>query len=342
MPKKNNLPFILAGILAVIVIYFVFLRNGNKSKEYPFNINGDVSGFSGFRSISNFGAIDINNTAASPPPTGVNTIKQYTDSKSKDTLLYPGQSEWNSTYYIYKLLFYKYFQPLIISNTVTYGKLMDLIGFESDRKTFKGLVPIKDQKQIIDNFTPEEKKALIPYFVTFLLGLQGELFRFIEACEKSGSTCNDTQKGILPLAKNYLNATSYILNFDLVNGIEKTGSGWNQYFTNNLNVNGVDKSENLPIPLKPVKVIGLKFFGSEKSKTTPGTVTVKVTGEDSKGTKLDKSFSTNLAYSLDPTVLYPNIFFLPLDYPVTVKTISLTVSSTDGSFQDGQILFVYQ
>jgi len=179
------------------------------------------------------------------------------------------------------------------------------------------------------------------------------------------------------------NVISNLLNTDVINNNPKIGSGWDQYTIKDTTVKG----DNVPIPIlssiktptPPVKSAILKFWGSESESLSPSElstslsldnssetngpiryippkrntskVTVTLTGKDADNNNLG-SYETDLAFSRDPSELYPNIFILPLKYPVIIDSVSIKGSSTntakyvngsdDSGNSTGGLLLIYK
>jgi len=339
MPRKNNLPLILAGIVILVVIYFLFMRNTGSSGDLPLGLNekDKLKSGSGFRSVSRFGEELRTKTIEGE-------MANYKKNPKNPThYLYPGQPDWDSTYFSYYLFFTNKIAPLLTEFGM-WNKIYEVYGLDNITGVVSE-VPISKTKEIIDNLTIDQKKLIYSYFTLLALAAQDQLTKVVDICSKTGSPCSEYQKTGAKALKNYLQTLNYAFNTDIVNNVPKVGAGWDEYkISDNLAITGkVDLTPDITYNSKKIKLIALKFFGSEKSNTTPGTVTVKVSGTDSTETAFDKSFTTDLSYSFDFTVFYPNVFFLPLDYPVTISDVSISVDSPGGgSFQNGSVLFTYE
>ena len=190
------------------------------------------------------------------------------------------------------------------------------INTQDDMNTFIKSVTNKDMRAYLTEYA---------YAVILLFG--SNIFNFISWVAKNASTYT-------PMIY-FINSC---LNIDLFTGKTSVGNGWDQYSINSLNVSSDTPLITSPVityDQSPIKSILLKYKGYELGSTT-SVIKVIVNGTT--------TLSTDTSFQDDRTDYNYNIYCLPLDYPITLSslTMTLTCPGTNAGIDDAIILIVYQ
>jgi hypothetical protein len=142
----------------------------------------------------------------------------------------------------------------------------------------------------------------------------------------------------------YLTLASVLLNTDFLKGYSKIGNGWDQYILESKSVTGNTVLTTIPeikFDSKPIKMIMVKYRGSEKGNANSNVLVKVVTNRNASGDE----YSEPTAFYDDRESFHYNFFGLPLNYPVVVSSLSVTLTCASGAsanIDDAVVLIVYE
>jgi hypothetical protein len=328
MNSRNLKKFIIPILLAIILLLVIFTSPGNSGRSggsggggrYPLDIGRDPKG--NFTNISRFGATAIDYT-------------KYPDGKSKigygsSKTTYPNGDPMTLEQYVLSIIT-NFGVGQSLGTTVFDSLMSKVITF---MRTTGG-----KPADFVNGLSMEEKALLTMLGVSKIKEVGSSLRKNIDFCLTNSSTIECAQY----LA--YASMTPALLNVDLINNVPKLGAGWDEYTIQSANVT---KDTDLKITPsvntggKQIKSIVLKYRGKQEG--TPGSqLSIRVTGKD-KDSKVLPVANIPTAWQDNPGSFNYNVYCLPLNYPVTVDSVSISLKcpGTEAAVDDALILFVYQ
>lgn len=341
--KKFILP-----LLALIIIFLVFTSGGTTSSTGGtggFALGLDQGPKNPFTNISRFGQVASTTPAArdipdpNRPVDPSTTITNYPSGKKINLSFrnipseYPDGSPFNPNDRIEYLVLFDAFEKYVTKN---YGSM-------GTPDSVQDVMRAKSSSEVqnkIKNLNSKDATALFyaSYGATFTLGTK--LKDSIDYCvaNPTKEVCNGID--------SFIWCTNELLNTDLIKGIPKVGSGWDEYTIQSVDVIAETKlviKPTINFSSKKIKSVILKFRGKEKSSTT-SKVIIYLGGKDSSDDPLPPNQSTSTSFFDDPGDFHYNIFPLDLNYPVTIDSFSITLTcpGSSASIDDAVICFVYQ
>ena len=347
-----NLRGIKKFILPLLVLIIIFLVFTSCSKTSSTGGSGGLALGLGqgpknpFTNISRFGQVASTTPAARDRPIDPNrtanpatTITNYPSGKKINLSFgnipseYPDGSPFDPNDRIEYLVLFDGFEKYVTKN---YGSMRPPNSVQDVMKAKSS----SEVQNIIKTLNSKDATALFyaAYAATFTLGTK--LKDSIDYCvaNPTKEECNGFDL--------FVWCTNELLNTDLIKGIPKVGSGWDEYKIQSVTVNSDTKlviTPSINFSSKKIKSVVLKFRGKEKG--TGSRVVVNLTGVDKSGSALPSTQSTSTSFFDDPEDFHYTIFPLDLNYPVTITALSINLNCpstcTSAAIDDAVICFIY-
>jgi len=373
----------IIGIIIFFIILSKNNNNNNNNNNYPLGLNtkAAVSGLSGFTNVKKsnfksnfqFGETSYIHPSVSPwannstynPDLTVNSLTTYPDGNQVNVydnwyFNLPGFLELKTP--SMKAFF------IIIGNYYNnyYPPISRQISIALDMSEDDMINQIKNVNDPVSN-----SQAILNCLATLRV-LEDNLENLVK---KQLTTSDNTHDIYLPIIQ-YSYVCKYFLNFDIINRESSIGNGWKQYYISETSV--TKDTDITPYDLnaeffgKPLKSIIITYAGKEDN-TTPTASKILFTGKDNnentlvptwnpydlnapgRSTKTSQQdvnnppktvitdLSTYTAWFDDPGSYNYGVYILSLNYPVTLKKLSiqLTCPGTSASITEFYLAFIY-